>query len=96
MGGNPQNDNSRQDARIQNTEDTVTLQRKTLNVTLTVGMLIILALLGAVIMTAYRLREVTEQLDAGVSDVCNEFSSLSMEKGGLVPGEVWRWIVAAK
>ncbi|XP_053357373.1 nuclear factor 7, ovary-like [Clarias gariepinus] len=94
-GGNSQNDNSRQAARVQNTEDTVTLQRRTLTVTLSVGMVIILALLGGVIITAYRLREVTDQLDTGVSDGSNELSRLST-KEGLVPGEVWRWIVAAK
>ncbi|XP_058251402.1 E3 ubiquitin-protein ligase TRIM39-like isoform X1 [Hemibagrus wyckioides] len=44
---------------------------------------------------ACRLMEVIDQLNTGVPDVHKEFPSLS-RKEGIVPEEVWRWIVAAK
>ncbi|MCI4377222.1 hypothetical protein PGIGA_G00201110 [Pangasianodon gigas] len=94
-GGNQQNGVSPQDAQAQNTEDRVTLQRRTLIVAATVSIVIILALLGGVIITAFRLMEVNNQLNTGVSDVPKQFPSLS-RKEGIVPEEVWSWIVAAK
>ncbi|XP_053485465.1 E3 ubiquitin-protein ligase TRIM39-like isoform X1 [Ictalurus furcatus] len=103
-GGNQQNDAFSQDkyksttAQVQNTEvsaaDWVTLRRRTLIGAVTVSALIILALLGGIVITAHRLMEVLDQLNT-VSDVTKEFPSLS-RKEGIVPEEVWRWIVAAK
>ncbi|XP_046707487.1 uncharacterized protein LOC124387289 isoform X1 [Silurus meridionalis] len=93
--GNQQNNTSAQAATTHNTEDTVTLSRRTLNISATIIAIIILGLFGGVVITAYRLMEVSEQLYSGLSDISKEFLSLS-RKEGIVPEEVWSWIVAAK
>ncbi|XP_046707488.1 uncharacterized protein LOC124387289 isoform X2 [Silurus meridionalis] len=80
--GNQQNNTSAQAATTHNTEDTVTLSRRTLNISATIIAIIILGLFGGVVIT-------------GLSDISKEFLSLS-RKEGIVPEEVWSWIVAAK
>ncbi|XP_047672291.1 uncharacterized protein LOC113663204 isoform X3 [Tachysurus fulvidraco] len=95
-GSSQQNVLSPQAAPIQGTEanttDMVTLRRRTVKVAFMVNLVIILALLGGVIITGYRLKEVIDQLN---TDVYKDFSDLS-RKEGIVPEEVWSWIVAAK
>ncbi|KAF4089024.1 hypothetical protein AMELA_G00061780 [Ameiurus melas] len=103
-GGNQQDDKISLDdsdfttAQVQKTEvspaDLVTLRRRTLKVAVTLSALLILALLGGIVITAHRLMDVLDQLNA-VSDVTKDFPSLS-RKEGIVPPEVWCWIVTAK
>ncbi|XP_062850398.1 E3 ubiquitin-protein ligase TRIM39-like [Trichomycterus rosablanca] len=78
-----------------NTEPIVTLQRSTLVIFTTACIAAILTLLGGVIITGYKLMEMNNQLTEDVTGFQKEFPSLS-RKEGIVPEEVWSWIIAEK
>ncbi|XP_026867260.2 tripartite motif-containing protein 72-like [Electrophorus electricus] len=78
-----------------NSEATVTLRRSTLTLLSLATAVTVLALLGGLIVTAYKLTEMSNLLNPGLTKAHKEFPSLS-RKEGIVPEEVWRWIVAVK
>ncbi|KAL7880500.1 hypothetical protein SRHO_G00027540 [Serrasalmus rhombeus] len=76
-------------------EARVTLRRSTFIVFITTSTVIILILFGGVVITTTKLAEMKDLLHPGQTEAEKEFPSLSRREG-VVPDEVWRWIVAAK
>ncbi|XP_076849628.1 tripartite motif-containing protein 72-like [Brachyhypopomus gauderio] len=78
-----------------NTEAVITLSKRTFIVLTLTSAVTILSLLGGLVITAYKLTEISNLLNSGLTKAQKEFPSLS-SKEGIIPDEVWRWIVAVK
>ncbi|XP_007250276.2 butyrophilin subfamily 3 member A1 isoform X2 [Astyanax mexicanus] len=89
--------NAAQDSqhRVQNREATITMRRSRFIILITISVVIILILLGAVVITASKVVELNSLLNPGLTETQKEFPSLS-RRGGVVPDQVWHWIVSAK
>ncbi|KAL7875765.1 hypothetical protein AOLI_G00107280 [Acnodon oligacanthus] len=76
-------------------EATITLRRSTFIVFITTITVVILILFGGVIITTAKVAEMKDLLNPGQTEAEKELPSLSRREG-VVPDEVWRWIVEAK